>query len=56
MLLQISDISKSYGVTSILSQITFQVLPRERVGLVGVNGAGKSTLLRIIAGEISADS
>ncbi|GGD94666.1 ABC-F family ATP-binding cassette domain-containing protein [Paenibacillus nasutitermitis] len=56
MLLQISDISKSYGVTSILSQITFQVLPRERVGLVGVNGAGKSTLLRIIAGEVSADS
>jgi ATP-binding cassette subfamily F protein 3 len=56
MLLQISGLSKSYGVSSVLSSITFQVLPRERVGLVGVNGAGKSTLLRIIAGEISADS
>ncbi|MBM7565170.1 ribosomal protection-like ABC-F family protein [Paenibacillus sacheonensis] len=56
MLLQVSDVSKSYGVSSVLSSVTFQVLPRERVGLVGVNGAGKSTLLRIIAGEISADS
>ncbi|RAP73736.1 ABC-F family ATP-binding cassette domain-containing protein [Paenibacillus montanisoli] len=56
MLLQVSDISKSYGVSSVLSNITFQVQPRERVGLVGVNGAGKSTLLRIIAGELSADS
>ncbi len=56
MLLQVSDISKSYGTSSVLSSITFQVQPRERVGLVGVNGAGKSTLLRIIAGEMSADS
>ncbi|MBW7476473.1 ABC-F family ATP-binding cassette domain-containing protein [Paenibacillus oenotherae] len=56
MLLQVSDISKSYGTSTVLSSITFQVQPRERVGLVGVNGAGKSTLLRIIAGEASADS
>ncbi|WP_219833938.1 ABC-F family ATP-binding cassette domain-containing protein [Paenibacillus sp. R14(2021)] len=56
MLLQVSDVSKSYGVSSVLASITFQVQPRERVGLVGVNGAGKSTLLRIIAGEMSADS
>ncbi|WP_127531098.1 ABC-F family ATP-binding cassette domain-containing protein [Paenibacillus kobensis] len=56
MLLQVSDLSKSYGVTPILSRITFQILERERVGLVGVNGAGKSTLLQMIAGEISPDS
>ncbi|UVI31162.1 ABC-F family ATP-binding cassette domain-containing protein [Paenibacillus spongiae] len=56
MLLQVSDLSKSYGAQPILSSITFQIQPRERVGLVGVNGAGKSTLLRIIAGEMSADS
>jgi ATP-binding cassette subfamily F protein 3 len=54
--LQVSDISKSYGTTSILSNITFQVDERERIGLVGVNGAGKSTLLQIIAGELSHDS
>jgi ATP-binding cassette subfamily F protein 3 len=56
MLLQVSGISKSYGVTSILSDIHLQVLERERVGLVGVNGAGKSTLLKIIVGEITPDS
>lgn len=56
MLIQVSDISKSYGASSVLSSINFQVQPRERVGLVGVNGAGKSTLLRIIAGEATADS
>ncbi|REK71475.1 ATP-binding cassette domain-containing protein [Paenibacillus paeoniae] len=56
MLLQVSNISKSYGVSAILSHISMQVLERERIGLVGVNGAGKSTLLKIIAGEMSADS
>ncbi|GMK42371.1 multidrug ABC transporter ATP-binding protein [Paenibacillus sp. CCS19] len=56
MLLQVSDLSKSYGVTPILSRITFQIQERERIGLVGVNGAGKSTLLQIIAGEMSYDS
>ncbi|TCZ76392.1 ATP-binding cassette domain-containing protein [Paenibacillus albiflavus] len=56
MLLQVSGISKSYGVTTILSNISLQIEERERIGLVGVNGAGKSTLLQIIAGEISYDS
>ncbi|GGG21312.1 ABC-F family ATP-binding cassette domain-containing protein [Paenibacillus abyssi] len=56
MLLQVSDISKNYGVKSVLSHISMQIQERERVGLVGVNGAGKSTLLQIIAGELTADS
>ncbi|GLX66307.1 ABC-F family ATP-binding cassette domain-containing protein [Paenibacillus glycanilyticus] len=56
MLLQVSNISKNYGIDVILSDITMQVLERERIGLVGVNGAGKSTLLKIIAGELSYDS
>jgi ATP-binding cassette subfamily F protein 3 len=56
MLLQVSDISKGYGVRTVLSHITLQIEDRERIGLVGVNGAGKSTLLQIIAGELSCDS
>ncbi|MDD9266640.1 ABC-F family ATP-binding cassette domain-containing protein [Paenibacillus sp. GCM10023248] len=56
MLLQVSNISKSYGVRSVLSNITLQIEDKERIGLVGVNGAGKSTLLQIIAGEMSYDS
>ncbi|SCW76251.1 ATP-binding cassette, subfamily F, member 3 [Paenibacillus tianmuensis] len=56
MLLQVSSITKSYGVSTVLSNISLQIEERERIGLVGVNGAGKSTLLEIIAGELSYDS
>lgn len=56
ILLQASNISKSYGTRTVLSNINLQVQDRERIGLVGVNGAGKSTLLQIISGEMSYDS
>lgn len=56
MLLQANGISKNYGVKSVLTNISVQILERERIGLVGVNGAGKSTLLQILAGEASYDS
>ncbi len=56
ILLQASNITKSYGTRAVLSNITVQVQDRERIGLVGVNGAGKSTLLQIISGEMSYDS
>lgn len=53
ILLQAHNISKSYGVEPILSNIQLEIRTGERVGLVGVNGAGKSTLLKIIIGELS---
>lgn len=56
MLLQVSGVTKSYGATTVLSNISLQIEPRQKIGLVGVNGAGKSTLLQIIAGELSYDS
>jgi ATP-binding cassette subfamily F protein 3 len=56
MLLQAVNLSKSYGVRAILSNITMLVNEREKIGLVGINGAGKSTFLQIIAGEMSYDS
>ncbi len=55
MLLGVSQVSKSYGITPVLQHITMQVEARERIGLVGVNGAGKSTLLKLIAGELLPD-
>ncbi|MCX2726848.1 ABC-F family ATP-binding cassette domain-containing protein [Thermomicrobium sp. 4228-Ro] len=54
-ILTVEDVAKSYGAHTLFTGVRFQVLERERVGLVGPNGAGKSTLLRIIAGEETPD-
>ncbi len=51
-----AGVSKSYGVNSVLADVTVVVPPRARIGLVGPNGAGKSTLLRLLAGLERPDS
>ncbi len=56
MVLNISEISKSYDGQNILTDVSFHIEEHEKAALVGINGAGKSTLLKIIIGEISADS
>ena len=55
-MLRLEHISKIYTTGEVLKDITWEVKPGERVGLVGVNGAGKSTQLKIISGEIEATS
>jgi ATP-binding cassette subfamily F protein 3 len=54
--LQVSDLSKSFGDNLVFQKVSFTVNPGERVGLVGPNGCGKTTLLRIVLGEIAPDS
>lgn len=49
-LLVVSDVSFSYGGSSIVSSFSLDVRPREVVCIMGPSGSGKSTLLRIIAG------
>ncbi|WP_216831751.1 ribosomal protection-like ABC-F family protein [Alkalihalobacterium elongatum] len=56
ILLQCVNLSKSFGVEPILTNIKFEIQSKQRIALVGRNGAGKSTLLRIIAGQMSFDS
>ncbi|MFM7635098.1 MAG: ABC-F family ATP-binding cassette domain-containing protein [Cyanobacteriota bacterium] len=49
-MLRLERIGKIYPTGEVLRDVTWEVRPGDRIGLVGVNGAGKSTQLRIIAG------
>ena len=49
-MLRLERIGKIYPTGEVLRDVTWEVKPGDRIGLVGVNGAGKSTQMRIIAG------
>ncbi|WP_446897743.1 ABC-F family ATP-binding cassette domain-containing protein [Clostridium sp. LBM24168] len=56
VILSCKNIHKSYGINTILDNITFNINEGEKVGLIGPNGAGKSTLFKILTGELEHDS
>lgn len=56
MILNATNISKSFGSNEIIKDANFLVNEHEKVAIVGVNGAGKTTLLKILTGEERADS
>lgn len=56
ILMQLNNVSKSFGAEEILSNIKLEVKEQDRIAIVGRNGAGKSTLLKIMAGEMSYDT
>jgi simple sugar transport system ATP-binding protein len=55
-LLQLKDVSKTFGEVSALHDVNFEVGNNEIVGLLGDNGAGKSTLVKIITGYHRPDT
>jgi ATP-binding cassette subfamily F protein uup len=54
-ILEIKNISKSYGDKKVLSDFTYNFNRFEKVGLIGQNGSGKTTLLNIITGLTEPD-
>ena len=54
-LLQLSDLSLTFGGDPLFEGITLTVQPGDRLALVGRNGSGKSTLMKVMAGLVEAD-
>jgi ABC-2 type transport system ATP-binding protein len=55
-MLEIDGLTKRYGDTIALSNLSFSVRPGEVYGFVGANGAGKTTAMRIMLGVLAADA
>ena len=55
-MLNIHNLSVSFGGTYLFEEVTFRLGSGDSVGLVGKNGAGKSTMLKILAGDFKPDS
>ncbi len=53
---ELDDVSVIAGRRTLLDQVTWQLGPGDRVGIVGVNGSGKTTLLRLLAGVLPVPS
>ncbi len=54
-IIEIKNISKSFGDNKLIDDFSYTVLRDDRVGILGANGLGKSTLLNIISGTLSPD-
>ena len=55
-MIQLSELTKSFGDRVLLDHVTWQITDGECVGLCGPNGAGKTTLLKMMAGLDEPDS
>ncbi len=55
-IIELNDVSKSFGDRTVVSHFSYNLLRRDRIGIVGPNGAGKTTLLRLLTGKLAPDS
>jgi ABC-2 type transport system ATP-binding protein len=55
-MIEVQHLSKTYGSTTAITDVTFSVEPGEILGFLGPNGAGKTTTMRILAGYLPATS
>ena len=55
MLLQLNGVSKAFGSRIVLRDVSFQINPSEKIGLIGTNGSGKTTLLKMLSARAEPD-
>lgn len=55
-MIQIKNITKTFGKVVALNNVSFEIYDNEIFGLLGPNGAGKTTLMRIITGYLTQDN
>ena len=55
-ILDLSDVSKSFGALKVTDAVSFSVPRGQALGIIGPNGAGKSTLFNLITGNIAPDT
>ena len=54
-MLQVVNITKTFDIEPLFSEVSFVLNKTDKVGLIGFNGSGKSTLLRVLAGRLAPD-
>jgi len=55
LVFDVDRVSKAYGGTPVIRDLTVRIVRGDRVGLIGPNGSGKTTLLQLLVGEVAPD-
>ena len=54
-IMNVVQVRKEFAERVLFSDISFEVGPKDHIGLIGVNGCGKSTLIQMMAGRLRPD-
>ncbi len=55
VVIETTELTKSFGDRTIVNNLNFKLLRGDRLGLIGHNGVGKSTLIKLLLGSLSPD-
>ena len=55
IVIEVNDISYSYGELNIVTHFTTSIMRGDRIGIIGPNGVGKSTLIQLLLGQLTPD-
>jgi len=55
-ILSVRDVNKTFGGVKALTEVSFELMPGDILGVIGPNGSGKTTLVNVITGFVKADS